>query len=737
MITDSQFYNLPESFDDSTIINETPMPTPTPEESLNVGYGLEIEDSSSSIDPHNYVFSESHDFGTQVRYLSDSPDVKCVDDHESDSVFEYLNQILMEETVDQKPSMFHDPLALQATEKSFYDVIDKKYPPSPSVAMNSECPQSLCEKTCKTIENSVDSSWSGDPGYYYFSVGQVHPSNRSIQSAFTSSQSSDHSVNTSTCNSLGQIDSFMNMNLIPSQFSDNESKFLFWKGMEDARKFLPSSSELVVGLDKNIWSPRPEKDLPKVELGVEKDHSSYSRGRKHLHCQDSDIDTRSRKLSAVYEDDDELIELMDNVLIRDVEGVTVSSKGDVKFRNGIEKYWEQNPITRMPKTGKSPSKTEGVESVYLQSLLLSCAQAAASNDFRNAQEQLKQIRQYASCTGDASQRVANVFANGLEARLAGTVTQMYAALPSKRISPSDMLRAYQVYLSICPFKEIATCFANKIILKIAAKGPTLHIVDFGISYGFQWPAFIQFLSMRQSGPPKLRITGIDFPQAGFRPAELIEETGQRLAKYCKRFNVPFEYQSIACQNWETIDINDLKLARDEILVVNCLYRFQHLHEETEIAESPKDGVLRLIKSMKPDLFVHSVINGSYNSPFFMTRFREAFFYYASLFDMLHVTLPHDDLQRLDFEKEFYMREVVNIIACEGKQRVVRSETYKQWQIRSVRAGLKCLPVEDRILLKGNMEAGYHKDFLYDEDCNWVLQGWKGRVLFASSCWVPV
>ncbi|KAK1353860.1 hypothetical protein POM88_052225 [Heracleum sosnowskyi] len=56
------------------------------------------------------------------------------------------------------------------------------------------------------------------------------------------------------------------------------------------------------------------------------------------------------------------------------------------------------------------------------------------------------------------------------------------------------------------------------ILDKASNAATLHIIDFGIQYGFQWPVLIQCLSMRPGGPPKLRITGIELPQSGFRQA---------------------------------------------------------------------------------------------------------------------------------------------------------------------------------------------------------------------------
>ena len=81
---------------------------------------------------------------------------------------------------------------------------------------------------------------------------------------------------------------------------------------------------------------------------------------------------------------------------------------------------------------------------------------------------------------------------------------------------------------------------------------------------------------------------------------------------------------------------------------------------------------------------------------------------------------------------------MNVIACEGSERVERPETYRQWQVRNLNAGFRQLPLNQELTkkLKTKVKLGYHKDFLVDEDGNWLLQGWKGRVLFASSCWIP-
>lgn len=81
-----------------------------------------------------------------------------------------------------------------------------------------------------------------------------------------------------------------------------------------------------------------------------------------------------------------------------------------------------------------------------------------------------------------------------------------------KFSAKPNLKAYQIYLSVCPFKKFSYFFSIKMILKVAEKAKTLHVIDFGIIYGFIWPILIQLLSTRPGGPPKLRITGIDLPQ---------------------------------------------------------------------------------------------------------------------------------------------------------------------------------------------------------------------------------
>ncbi|KAL7201683.1 hypothetical protein ACSBR1_033394 [Camellia fascicularis] len=216
-----------------------------------------------------------------------------------------------------------------------------------------------------------------------------------------------------------------------------------------------------------------------------------------------------------------------NQLIIDLESYVLPPDSDERASNTeATKNSQQNGQSHGTSGAKNRTKKQGIknEVVDLTAFLLNCAQSVAAGDRRTANEQLKQIRQHASPFSDGSQRVAHIFANGLAACLAGTGSQVYAALASKRITATEQLKAYQLYLSACPFMKTSIYCAGKMILNLAMKSTKkrLHIIDFGIQFGFQWLILIQHLSTLPGAAPELRITGIELPQPGFRPAELVE-----------------------------------------------------------------------------------------------------------------------------------------------------------------------------------------------------------------------
>ncbi|TKY67364.1 Scarecrow protein 14 [Spatholobus suberectus] len=629
-----------------------------------------------------------------IAHLSDSLGFASRDPSLEDNDFsetaKFISQVLMEESVEQRP--FYDSLSLQVTEKSFYDAL---------TGNNNENSRQLRLPSPHSVSVSA-SAFQFNP----HALSQPPPS-------ITASHG------------LSGLDSSIAKLLAQNMCSDADSVSQFRRGMEEASKFLPPVPNLVTALD--LKGEQPINTFGENSFGV---NGTKNQEREERDTREEEEEEgRSNKQSALsLVDESDLSDAFDRVCLS-VENVC--NEHSCLQSEGVK--------LEEPNAGKGrPKKQRGEkETVDLRNLLLRCSHSVYANDKWTASELLKQIRQHSSPLGDASQRLAHYFADGLEARLAGA-QGMFSFLSSQRSTAAEFLKAHHFFLSATPFKKFTYFSTNKMIVKVAAKAETVHIIDFGILYGFQWPMLIKSLSNREGGPPKLRITGIDFPQPGFRPTERIEETGRRLANYCERYNVPFEYHAKASRNWETIQVEALKIESNELVVVNSLMKFENLLDETVEVNSPRNAVLELIRKINPDIFTQCIVNGSYNAPFFTTRFREALFHFHTIYDLCDTVVPRENEWRLMIEREILGREAMNVIAYEGSERVHRPETYRQWQIRNTRAGFKQLPLNEELMAKFRtlLKEGYHGDFVLDEDNNWMLQGWKGRILYASTCWVP-
>ncbi|XP_039778637.1 scarecrow-like protein 14 [Panicum virgatum] len=345
------------------------------------------------------------------------------------------------------------------------------------------------------------------------------------------------------------------------------------------------------------------------------------------------------------------------------------------------------------------------------------ARDVVDDDRRGARELLRQVKQHASPTGDATQRLAHCLAAALEARLAGagTGTLREGGLhvrqpnhpPRRRREPPAARRG----LRPPPGAPVA--------------GPAAAAGGQGC------------------GPPEVIITFVDLPQLGFRPASRIEETGRSLSAYARGIGVPFKSHAVAAARWDAIGADQLGIAVDDpgaVVVVNSLFKLETLADDSVVVDggpSPRDRVLASIRGMRPSVFTHGVVNGFAGNSF-PTRFRKALFYFSAVFDVLEATMPRASERRRVLERDVLGPCALNVVACEGRHRTDRFDSYRQWQLRSRRAGLRQLPLDREVVGEVRDEVGkhgYHRDFVISEDHGWLLQGWKGRILYAHANWV--
>ncbi|KAJ4772799.1 hypothetical protein LUZ62_057056 [Rhynchospora pubera] len=467
----------------------------------------------------------------------------------------------------------------------------------------------------------------------------------------------------------------------------------FQRGVEEGKKFLPTINNLTIDTSRKKMSS---------EIVLE---------------------GRSSKLSMFYTEETIRDEMFDKVLL-----------------DREEEYARENishlPEIRKHQANQHCNQKENIEdNINLKSLLVECSEAVAHGDPKKAKELIKKLRKHASPFGSGTQRLACILTDGLEARIVGTGSETYRRLINRRIPTREILKAYHMYITASPLLRIWHCFANDYICKVAENASRIHIIDFGIYFGFQWPPLIQALAKRRIGAPKLRITGIDLPQPGFRPAERLKQIGVRLEDYAKSFGVPFEYQCIASL-WESVCIDDLKIDDEEVLIVNGMC-FQHVRDEALTIDTPRNRVLNLIRQMKPKVFIIGILDVSF-SPFFTSRFKKVLSLYSMLFDIFDTLVPQDDEGRQLMERAVLAPPIFNLVACEGQDQVERPETHKQWHTRISLAGFKLLALDQDIFKNCNakVKGNYHEGFFVQEESDWLLQGWKGRIINGLSVWEP-
>ncbi|KAJ3676409.1 hypothetical protein LUZ60_003821 [Juncus effusus] len=598
--------------------------------------------------------------------------------------------------------------------EEFYTIDNKSDKKSTSTIMNQINDILLQDTDEEIISSQEEEAIKATEKLFYDILEQEHSSSQNQQNLENlSGDSNDKQSNDRGCSSGSTSGSICNTDSSYDGFSLTASQIQ--KGTEEAMKFVPNIDEFLIGSEYN------KSNLFKNKI----EHN------------DGD-EERASKQSAIFSDELIRNETYERVLhfqgqeyieeVISLRKLMLQEKEDEPNENKGKKFKGSKAVVK--------KKNEKGLRGDLRPLLVSCAQAVSINDHSTANELIKQIRQHSSPNGDWSERLAHYFVNGLEARLQGTGSEIYRKHLSNQATAVEFLTAFRACFVFCPYERVSIFFSDQTILNVSKNASKVHIIDFCILFGFRWLSLFERFSTRGTMPPKIKITGVDNPQPGFRPAKRVEETGRRLADYARSFNIPFEYNGII-PKLEDFNINDLNIEKDEVIIV-CLRPSQKLGDETTDVDtdSQRDKFLKTLRRIKPTIFMHGVENSSYGTPFFDTRFKEALFHYSSLFDMLDSNMPRDNEERILLESKLLGPGAINAIACEGSERVERPETYKQWQARNKRAGFVQLPVDQEVLknMKKLVRKLYHKEFVLDEDNNWVVLGWKGRILFAESTW---
>lgn len=380
-------------------------------------------------------------------------------------------------------------------------------------------------------------------------------------------------------------------------------------------------------------------------------------------------------------------------------------------------------------------KVEMIPRLDLKQVLVACAEAVSENDMSRTADLMGVLEQMVSVSGEPIQRLGAYMLEGLRARLELSGSCIYKALKCKEPTGPELLSYMHILYQICPYYKFAYMSANVVIGEAIKNEPRIHIIDFQIAQGSQWVSLIQALACRPGGAPLIRITGVDDSDSAHARGGGLHMVGLRLSKVAESCNVPFEFHAAGMSGSE-VELENLRICHGEALAVNFPYMLHHMPDESVSTANHRDRLLRLIKSLQPKVVTLVEQESNTNTSAFLPRFVETLDYYTAMFESIDVARPRNDKQRINAEQHCVARDIVNIIACEGAERVERHELLGKWRSRFLMAGFNPYPLSSSVSLAiKDMLKEYSPNFWLQERNGALYLGWKNRILATSCAWV--
>ncbi|KAF7803844.1 scarecrow-like protein 13 [Senna tora] len=378
---------------------------------------------------------------------------------------------------------------------------------------------------------------------------------------------------------------------------------------------------------------------------------------------------------------------------------------------------------------------EIIPKLDLRQVLVACAQAVSDGDIPTAVGWMDNVLgKMVSVSGEPIQRLGAYLLEGLRARLESSGSLIYKALKCEQPTSKELMSYMHILYQICPYWKFAYVSANAVIKEAMANESRIHIIDFQIAQGTQWMILMNALANRPGGPPSIRITGVDDSQSFHARGGGLHIVGERLSNYAKSCGVPFEFHSAAMSGCE-VQQENLGVQPGEALAVNFPYVLHHMPDESVSTENHRDRLLRLVKSLSPKVMTLVEQESNTNTSPFFQRFIETMDYYTAMFESIDVARPRDDKQRISAEQHCVARDIVNMVACEGAERVERHELLGKWRLRFSMAGFTQYPLSSSVAVAvRDLLKEFNEKYRLEERDGALYLGWMNRALATSSAW---
>nr|UNN46420.1 repressor of GA [Panax ginseng] len=448
--------------------------------------------------------------------------------------------------------------------------------------------------------------------------------------------------------------------------------------------------------------------------------------------------TNGNQSNTIYSDNDSVYDLSAifpaDFIYGQETGIDGNRNGNKRMKpsTGLEFGESSLPVpapAMIPGSGRPLVLVDSQEAgVRLVHTLMACAEAIQQENMKLADNLLKHISLLAVSQAGAMRKVATYFAHALAKRIYKVYPQDSVEIPYL-----DMLQMH--FYESCPYLKFAHFTANQAILEAFSGINQVHVIDFSLKQGMQWPALIQALALRPGGPPKFRLTGIGPPQTDNTDA--LQQVGYKLAQLARTIGVEFEFRGFVANSLADLNPSmlDIRPSEVEAVAVNSVFELHRLLARPGAVEK----VLDSIKVMKPKILIVVEQESNHNGPVFMDRFTEALHYYSTMFDSLESSglTQTNNTQDLVMSDVYLGRQICNVVSCEGTDRVERHETLTQWRARMCNTGFDPAHLGSNAYKQASMLLALFAGgdgYRVEENDGSLMLGWHTRPLIATSAW---
>ncbi|CAA2972293.1 Hypothetical predicted protein [Olea europaea subsp. europaea] len=196
-------------------------------------------------------------------------------------------------------------------------------------------------------------------------------------------------------------------------------------------------------------------------------------------------------------------------------------------------------------------------------------------------------RAYGEATENGQKELAQVIANSIEEKsnpLGNKMERLAFYLFQLQENQGDYLRqesiknfseAFKAFYQGLPYGRFAHFTANSAILEsMPSNATTLHIVDFDIGEGIQWPPVIEAISRTHKA---LKLTLLKFSDECSSPCQDVEGTKKRLLDHARELGLKLHIDEKSVSDLASELTRMKKRGQDrEWLVFNCMFRLPHM-----------------------------------------------------------------------------------------------------------------------------------------------------------------